>query len=213
MTPSARVTKATKALKASEQAYVLAADILREFPDETERLRLDEYHALFRRLVQDAERARERGGRPVSDAPSLQEMRDAGMSWREIGNQLGISRQAAQQAFRRKTIDAEIRSLSFAGVYDIDIRSKLRVSQQQIDRVLRGLRGANPSTSPTLPLHYKYGEAPEVGDRVHRHGSAHRTSSVVAIFGDGIGIVRDGVDTRLRRVTPENFVLIGRREP
>ena len=61
MTPSARVTKATKALKAAEVAYTNAADILREHTDEAERLRLDEYHAVFRRLLQDAERARERG--------------------------------------------------------------------------------------------------------------------------------------------------------
>ena len=56
MTPSARVAKATKALKAAEQAYVHAAEILREFPDDALRERLDEYHAVFRRLVQDAER-------------------------------------------------------------------------------------------------------------------------------------------------------------
>lgn len=61
MTPSARVTKATKALKAAEAAYVLAATVLREYPDEALRDQLDEYHALFRRLLQDAERARERG--------------------------------------------------------------------------------------------------------------------------------------------------------
>lgn len=56
MNDAARFRKAKRAFKAAEEAYVLAADILREFPDPVERLRLDEYHAVFRRLVQDAER-------------------------------------------------------------------------------------------------------------------------------------------------------------
>lgn len=62
MSPSIRVEKARKALKAAEEAYVLAADIMRATPNEVERLRLDEYHAVFRRLLQDAEHAKQNGG-------------------------------------------------------------------------------------------------------------------------------------------------------
>lgn len=57
---NARHQKAQNAFKHAELAYVDAASIFREYPDVQERARLDEYHALFRRMVQDAEREVER---------------------------------------------------------------------------------------------------------------------------------------------------------